>query len=210
MNDKSAKRRLIVTISSMCVALVAVVCSVVAIFAARNQGVQTMFRVTYKATNVAATVSAKYTVLNESPVSLGSLEIKANAAQTTYDELSTDKEIELTDVKNTVVFQYIFKNDSSSVGIKLNLDDKAAKKNVSVSYAYATAADATLTYAATLPEIIIDPYKEANTELGTPEEGVVYVYILVEITNLADDASYIADATNTILWSLEANVPANS
>ena len=210
MNDKSAKRRLIVTISSMCVAFIAVVCSVVAIFAARNQGVQTMFRVTYKATNVAATVSANYTVGSETPVSLGSLKIEAGAQQTVYDELSTDKEIELSDTKDTVVFQYIFKNDSSSVGIKLKLVDNAAKKNVGVSYAYTTAADGTLTYAASLPEITIDPYKAANAELVTPEEGVVYVYIRVKITNIADDASYIADETNTILWSLEADVPASS
>lgn len=192
MSETSSKKRLAITISSLCIAVVAVICSVVAIFAAANQGVQSTFRVTYKATNVAATVSAKYTVKNESAVNLGSLTIDAAADETTYNSLSTDEDISLSAKNNEVVFQYTFTNNSSSNSIVATLVDGADQENVTVQYAQATSADAELTYASSLGEVNI------------PADGTVYVYIKVTISNTANDAHYIADATNKLIWSLEA------
>ncbi len=192
MSETSSKKRLAITISSLCIAVVAVICSVVAIFAAANQGVQSTFKVTYKATNVAATVSAKYTVKNESAVNLGSLTIDAAADQTTYSSLSTENEIGLSAKNNEVVFQYTFTNNSSSNSIVATLADGADQENVTVQYAQATSADAELTYGSSLGEVNI------------PADGTVYVYIKVKISNTANDAHYIADATNQLVWSLEA------
>lgn len=192
MSENGSKKRLIITISSLCIAVVAVICSVVAIFAAANQSVQSTFKVTYKATNVAATVSAKYTVKNKEAVSLGSQTINAADDQTTYSTLSTDTDIELTASNDEVVFQYTFTNNSSSNKIKVTLADNAQKENVTVSYANATTEDASLTYGSTLSEIEID------------SSSTVYVYIKVAITNTANSASYTADSTNTLIWSLEA------
>lgn len=192
MSETSSKKRLAITISSLCIAVVAVICSVVAIFAAANQGVQSTFKVTYKATNVAATVSAKYTVKNESAVSLGSLTIDAAADETTYDSLSTESEIGLSAKNNEVVFQYTFTNNSSSNSIVATLADGADQENVTVQYAQATSADAELSYTSSLGEVNISA------------DGTVYVYIKVTISNTANDAHYIADATNQLVWSLEA------
>ncbi len=192
MSETNSKKRLAITISSLCIAVVAVICSVVAIFAAANQGVQSTFKVTYKATNVAATVSAKYTVLNNSAVDLGSLTIDAAADETTYDSLSAEDDIGLTAKNNEVVFQYTFKNDSSSNSIKLTLEDGANQQNVTVQYAQATSADAQVTYASSLGDVNI------------AADGTVYIYIKVAISNTANDAHYIADATNQLVWNLEA------
>lgn len=192
MSETSSKKRLAITISSLCIAVVAVICSVVAIFAAANQGVQSNFRVTYKATNVAATVTAKYTVKNQEAVNLGTLTIDAAADETTYDSLSTENEIGLSAKNDEVVFQYTFKNDSSSNAIKATLADGASQENVTVQYAQATSEGAELSYASTLGEVEI------------PADGTVYVYIKVTISNTANDAHYIADATNQLVWNLEA------
>ena len=201
MNEKSAKRRLILTISSMCVAVIAVVVSVVAIFAAQQQGVQSTFKVTYRAQNVAATVSANYTVLNETPKTMGSVKIDAiDQPGTVYNNLEGG-DIELTDVNNTVYFQYAFKNDSSVVQIKLSLVDSAVKNNVRVLYAYSTsnvAGDSQdLTFKDSFDEVTI-----AGDETG-------YVYIKVEIINKANDAEYSTSDAATLTWNLVGVRPAD-
>lgn len=195
MSENSSKKRLIITISSLCIAIVAVICSVVAIFAAAQQGVQSTFKVSYKATNVAATVSAKYTVKNSDAVDLGTANITAAADKTTYTNLSTDAEITLTAANNEVVFQYSFKNNSASNKIKVTLEDNAAKENVTVQYATAATADSSsLTYSSSLSA---DGVEVASS-------STVYIYIKVTIADDANSASYVADTTNTLTWNLEA------
>lgn len=192
MSETNSKKRLAITITALCIAIIAIICSIVAIFAAANQGVQSTFKVTYKATNVAATVSAKYTIKNESEVSLGSLTIDAAADKTTYSSLATDDDISLTSKNDEVVFQYTFKNNSSSNAIKVTLTDGADQENVTVQYASTTTANAEPAYTSSLGEIEV------------PADGTVYVYIKVTITETANDAYYIADSSNALVWNLEA------
>ncbi len=194
MNETSSKKRLAITITSLCVAVVAVICSIVAILAATNQTVKSTFKVTYKATNVAATVSASYTIKNSSAVDLGSVTINADADETTYSDIKSDTDIALSAKNKEVVFKYTFKNNSSSNSIKVTLADNASKTNVTVQYGFidSEAQESTLTYGSTLGEVTVAANKTVN------------VYIKVTITEIANDASYVSDATNFISWTLEA------
>lgn len=196
MSEKSSKKRLVLTISSLCVAVVAVVCSIVAIFAATSQSVKTTFKVTYSATNVAATVSANYTVKNGTKKALGeAITIKAEDADNTkYATLSSTEDIALTTANNEVVFEYIFKNNSEDKAFKVTLSDGAKKDNVTVSYATTTTEnDADLSYSSTVP-----------TNVDVAASGTTYIYIKVVITNLANAAEYTADDATPISWSLVA------
>ena len=196
MSEKSSKKRLVLTISSLCVAVVAVVCSIVAIFAATSQSVKTTFKVTYSATNVAATVSANYTVKNGTKKALGkAITIKADDADNTeYATLSSTEDIALSTANNEVVFEYIFKNDSEDKAFKVTLSDGANRDNVTVSYATTTTANAeNLSYSSTVP-----------TDVDVAASGTTYIYIKVEITNLANAAEYTSNDAKPISWSLVA------
>jgi hypothetical protein len=130
-------------------------------------------------------------VLNTPSVPLGELTIEAGEAETTYDALSTDKEIDLTATNNEVVFKYTFENLSANTKIKITLADGADKKNVTVSYAYAAAgATGELTYTSTLGEVEV------------AESATMNIYIRVKITKTADDAHYIADDSTQLIWTL--------
>ena len=205
----SSKKRLTLTIASMCIALVSVVVSVVAIFAATRQGVQSTFKVSYVAKNVAATVSAEYTVLNEETKTLGagSLVIDAAADQTVYEDLSTTDEIELTAENYEVVFKYTFQNNSESRAFTVKILDNVSKHNVGVQYAYADSqATADLTYSGVLNTAgTTDDEKKTITVEGNK---TVNIYIKVTITNKANDAYYESKENNYLSWDLNAVIPA--
>lgn len=201
----SSKKRLAITITSMCVAVVAVICSIVAIFAATSQTVTTQFKVTYSATNVAATVAAEYKLKTATaPVSLGSAEIEATAGETTYNTLSTSKEIDLTTTDTYVIFRYAFTNDSTSKAFNVTLTDGALKENVTLQYAvshltgeYPAEDDSAWTS---------DVPSNVRVEVSTSEtvKTTVYIFIKAEITNLANNANYESTGSSLISWALAA------
>ena len=108
------RKKFIIAISSFAFICVAVLVSVVAIFAAQRQNVSTNFRVRFTATNVAARVSANVIsgdVVTPMTTAGGATSIEFLPQQTTSQPtLSPSGEIEIDEQTGTVFFEYIFEN----------------------------------------------------------------------------------------------------
>ena len=118
-------KKMIIAIAALGVALLCVIGAMIGVFAATFQGVKSSFNVSYSATNVAATVSAKYQVLNSDEADMGSITFdpaEADSQEKTYKSLTEDAtNITLTAVNKSVVFTYTFTNNSEDVPFTVKL-----------------------------------------------------------------------------------------
>ena len=201
-----SKKKLILAISSFSFVLVTAIVAVVAIFAAQNQGVQTTFRISYTAKNVAASVRANYTVGATTTAMLtdsgeDELVFLPEMAEGT-GKLSPETDNIALEDETSVVLEYIFSNDSDTVDVAISLDTSAfVLDNMRVSYAYSYSR---ITNYATMPT---DDSFEPMMILGKTDENgdydTLYVYMKVEVDNLANDASF----TGSILYNLDRATP---
>ena len=201
-----SKKKLILAISSFSFVLVTAIVAVVAIFAAQNQGVQTTFRISYTAKNVAASVRANYTVGATTTAMLtdsgeDELVFLPEMAEGT-GKLSPETDNIALEDETSVVLEYIFSNDSDTVDVAISLDTSAfVLDNMRVSYAYSYSR---ITNYATMPT---DDSFEPMVILGKTDENgdydTLYVYMKVEVDNLANDASF----TGNILYNLDRATP---
>lgn len=115
-----SKKKLIIALSSFAFVLVAAVVTVVAVLAATTQTINSNVSVSYKAQEIAGTVSAKYQVLNEEEKDMTVDGTSAGQKTLTYDGTETNADpaktlipqgdIVLTRDNNKVVFTYTFTN----------------------------------------------------------------------------------------------------
>ena len=107
------KKKLIITITSLCLVVVAAVAAVVGILAATQVNITSSLKVTYKPDpHVIATVTAKYSVKGDAdPTQIASSVITEYT--TTIKDYTLDlNEIKLDDTKTYVVFEFMFQNDA--------------------------------------------------------------------------------------------------
>ena len=228
----NSKKKFIITITSLVCVIIASIVTIVAIFAMRNAVVDQKFSVRYTATDVSATVRANVIVGDSSTPMIddnGNDELVFLASDTEGGALfPTDDEIFLSTIDSSVVFEYIFTNDSSDIDVKVDIDTtNFTLSNMAVGYSYSYTQ---ITNTASMP--LTDSF-EPMMILGEDDEGGVYnslyVYVKATISDLSQDASFegsvefaltpatpvmlsfanAEDATNALLFQTRV-IPANA
>ncbi len=228
----NSKKKFVITISSLVAVIAIAVVTIVAVFAASNAGVNQTLTVRYTATDVSATVKANYIVGTTSTAMLtedGAEELVFRPTDEEGGSLSPEAEnIPLDTKTNSVVFEYIFTNDSNSIDVAIDLDTTGfSVTNMNIGYAYSYSK---ITDTANMP--LADSFEPMMILGEAKEEGAfetLYVYVKATIANLANDASFegnmdfaltkanpvklsfanITDATNAALFETRI-IPANT
>ncbi len=211
------KKKLIITITSLCLVVVAAVAAVVGILAATQSHLNTQVKVTYTPNpNVIAKIGARYgkngLTDSENVVTLlDDTDITYTTTNTEWTIGSTDKEIKLGEVAGSVenpyiVFEFSFKNTA-----KQN-QDQSKYLTVAMENGFVTNnMTATLYYSAKAAEDLkkstIENLKETAAVLqnieGNGTNTAAYVYILVE-AKLGETGSYGTLAGQTLKFNLTA------
>jgi len=176
---------------------VAIICSIALVFAAETQSTYTGIKIYYESVNINATVSGQYSIAGGSAKSLGSAKIDPSSEAATLTTLSSASDIVLDIEKTYAEFKFIFKNDSTLNNINIALNDGAKKQNVTTKYAYSKTDVSAPSYESTFAS---DSNGIVKLDIGE----TVYIYVYIEITNLADDALYESNNTNHLSWKLTA------
>ena len=199
------KKKLIITITSLCLVVVAAVAAVVGIIAATNVGINSNLSVSYTpGANVIATVKGEYAVNGGTPATINQTSFEYGTTTTTaaIDQAA----INLTDTNTYVIFAFSFKNDAtadntnSAVLSVVTTDNSAADKmTATVKY--------TKTALATLDKAAFDGATDAGTaalgEINIGETG--YVYVMVEIqSGVKGTWGTKSGADNTFQFALTA------
>ncbi len=228
----NSKKKFVITISSLVAVIAIAVVTIVAVFAARNAGVNQTLTVRYTATDVSATVRANYIVGSTTTAMLtddGVDNLVFRPTSETGGSLSPEADNIALDTKShSIVFEYIFTNDSNSIDVAIDLDTTAfstTNMNIGYAYSYSKIADTSnmpLT-SSFEPMMILGEAKE-NGDFDT-----LYIYVKATVANLANDASFegsmdfaltkatpvklsfanVADATNSVLLQTRL-IPANT
>ena len=220
----SSKKKLIISLSAVCLVAVIAVVAVVAVLAAGQQIVASTIRVTYTATDVSAAVSANQYLLDSKLT--GSAEAfkvgdtdqtrlvfaakdagpVEGAATGTLTQPGTDG-IALTSSNNTVVFEFKFENLSTSVPYKVTIADAEFSPSLEVTFlstdtqiVYTEAANTVGTISAgSLAEFEV-PVAEAT---DTPSVMYAYIKISLDEEKISDNI----ESTAAIKWTLDAVAP---
>lgn len=187
----SSKKKLIITISALCVVLLFAAVSVVSIFASLNLAVNPQFKVSYTAKNVAATINANY-IRNEN-----SYPLLTSAGEEVITVLPTDESVgtfetsnlEADAVTGRAVFEYIFKNDSSTAPFQVSLTTSdLVLTNMSVAFASSYTPIVDFDNLTTTSEFAPATVYSKNTESGA--KSVLYAYVIISIDDLSKDGSF--------------------
>lgn len=115
----SSKKKLVITLSSLCAVVVVAVLTVALVFAFGNATLKSNITTKYTADKaVKGTVTAVYTVKNEDETALHEVVTLTGEEETPTIEKSASKNIELTRDNNEVVFKYSFTADTSTDATK--------------------------------------------------------------------------------------------
>ena len=187
----NSKKKLIITISSLCVVLLFAAVSVVSIFASLNLAVNPQFKVSYTAKNVAATISANY-IKNENayPLLTSSGEDKI-VVLPTDESVGTfeTNDLEADAVTGRAVFEYIFKNDSNTADFQVTLTTSdLSLENMSISFASSYSKISDFDNISTTTSFSAATVYGKNNESGT--KSVLYAYVIISIDDLSKDASF--------------------
>ena len=177
----STKKKLIVSISSLCVVVVLAIITLVAVFAAGNQRFESQVSVTYKATNVSATISGDYLRKDDSRYTSMGAPIEFLPTTETGTRSMGLNGLELNEVKNYAILRYTFTNNSSSV--RINVESRSSvtsSTNTAVTYAVSTTE---ITNFDTITKATLDDFTITYS-------GTTYVYIKIKIADLSNDSSF--------------------
>ena len=224
----TAKKKLIISITTLSIAIVAALGITFGVLAAQRQSVANQFSVTYTASNVVATVSARQKVKGGSPVSFvgpnngstvgfGVTSAEVTSSTVTANEtLSIAEAAELTVQNNWVLYQFAFINGITAGGndMLVELTDGVAGTeyavNVNVTHFVSTTDLFDGENVDTTIETAVASATEAtsyNVPAGN-SAAPVYFYIYVEINDNTKDASYTSGTGHMIHFDLSyvANV----
>lgn len=182
------KKKLIITITSLCLVVVAAVAAVVGILAATNVSITSSLKVTYTpGPEVIATVKGEYAVNGAKATTIGSQSFAYGGQQEDY--AINLNEIQLTDTNKYVIFAFSFQNDAitantNSQVLHVVVPSVPGATNLTVTPKYkkvSTESGAPLTsLTKTAFEGLTDADSSANiTSIGIGETG--YMYVMVEI-----------------------------
>ncbi len=174
------KKKLIITITSLCLVVVAAVAAVVGIIAATNVGINSNLSVSYTpGAEVIATVKGEYSVAGAAATTINETSFVYGKTESTaaIDQAA----VNLTDTNKYVIFAFTFKNDATTdntnsavLTVKVTDNSKANKMTADVKYtktaitAMNEEAFGNVTHAA-----------DALDSIGIGETG--YVYVMVKI-----------------------------
>lgn len=176
------KKKLIITITSLCLVVVAAVAAVIGIIAATNVAINSNLSVSYTpGAEVIATVKGEYSLNGGEAETINQNSFAYGATTTTF---AIDQgAINLTDTNKYVIFAFSFKNDATedntrSVVLTVKVTDNSAEDKMTVSKIR------TKTRLAQLDKATFDAAKDSTSDtaldsIGLTETG--YFYIMVEI-----------------------------
>ena len=209
------KKKLVITITSLCLVVVAAVAAVVGILAATNMTLNTKVKVTYTPNkNVIAEIGARYQKNGSGTATtlLADTSITYATPTTTYSIGSTGatEEIALEEVNATtnpyIVFEFSFKNTSNanqtqSKYLNVAMTNNLRTENMTAKTYYSTTQATDLTK--TTIEKLGQTSTLANIE-GCGKNGTAYVYIIVEAT-VGESGSYGSLESETLVFNLTAS-----
>lgn len=218
-----SRKKLIISISLISSVILMSVVAIIAILAATTQQVNSLIKVKYKATEVSLKASANYYLLNANSVSVDDAYnplangypmyeyVNGNITNNTVISLNpnvTDlkylapEDIMLDGIRQTVVFEYVFENQSNSVNALIALSEETniedASSNIAIKY-YAS-----LTRLTDYTKITNNEYSPRTLMKG--EGNKMYVYISASIERLSDDAFLQGDIGWTLSQATEGSV----
>lgn len=209
------KKKLIITITSLCLVVVAAVAAVVGVIAANNVAFNSKITVTYNpSAHVQATVAANYAENGgETQTLFAPANVAYGQAQASYE--IPDQAITLTDEKPYVIFEFSFKNNvvkdqtaHNMLGVTITKnDDKTGEMTISeikTTTKLATLDKTAFTAAkASSSETALDSLAPAENAESEGQTG--YYYVMVEIVpGKAGSWGTKGGATSTFVFSLNA------
>jgi hypothetical protein len=223
-------KKLIATVASLCLVLVAVVAAVIGVLAAATQNVSNKVKVTYIANNVNADVSIAGRLERDASFSNTITETEslkkswhfAPQEGTTTKALGTN-DLSLAWSGNTldryVVYQFKFENKSETKGLEVKLTyTKVAEDNVELRWYQSTAASLTPTIAYESDGSLMTTTDTSSQGLFSVTSGtktdailniakvssdaqVAYIYLVVAVDDINSDAHFgLGGAEQTDTW----------
>lgn len=212
-----SNKKLIVVLSSLCAAFFVGIIAIGIVWAASTQQVSSSIRVVYTADQVAGTVRANtYTSTIPEPMTTDGNAAADNesnvivsfdaASDIATATLAPQGDISLTSTGKRVVFEYIFTNTSNTTPYYLQLtyaDDKTSSNaedtNINVYSIYSGTQIATPFSISTtgLTPLSSSTYVPNTTVVSAGNTGF-YVYVIVEIANVANNAEF----SGTFNWAM--------
>lgn len=182
-----AKKKIFNAISTI-VAMVLIVVAALAITIFSEDIKNSAYARSFESYGVAATVFGNFYIGNNVSKMLSGEDDKI--VFNSYDEesspaLNPTEDIVLTSTSDSVVFEYIFKNDSDSVSFVTRLTNLAELKNMTVSYGYSYSK---LSSYESVNKTSID-----NVPLIYGENSILYFYIKAQVKDLRNESSMIGD-----------------
>ena len=178
------KRKVIVSLSLVCLVFVAVITAVILINAFPNQAFGSSIKVSYSAKDISAEVSAWYQEKTGTKTYLTTtkggtetvLQLKASDNGETAKELHMDKDITLTSSNNYAVFCYEFKNTGSRTFAGVNSFEPTIAGEWPENFLITFSLDGV-------------NYNSSNAGFSAAKNDLVKYYVKVEVENLAFDAT---------------------
>ncbi len=176
------KKKLIITITSLCLVVVAAVAAVVGILAATQVNITSSLKVTYTPTKqVIADVTASYSKKGDpSATQIGTTQLRYTTATSEYTYSLAN--ITLDDTTTYVVFEFKFENkaeadNTNSKTLHVAVAGTPEVKNMTVTTRYSTEAVA-------LTDQAVKGIEDTNTATSVLKNiglgGTGYMYVLVE------------------------------
>ena len=219
----TTKKKMIISMVTLGIAIVAIIAIVIGVLAASNQSVANMFSVSYVANNVNATIAGSYTTqagvtTNYVPVTFNPEDSETNGELT----ISNGSPSAVIDEFNTyILFKYSFTNNNSQGGrylkVTLNRDQfDGENSNLNKHYFISTSGDENYdkvtTYGVsdfsyiendtddvTHPGFGLDP-----KDIYVEPQQTIYYYIVVEIADLTINVDFSTSVSNEPIWILES------
>lgn len=177
----STKKKLLISVCSLGMVVLLAVLTLVAVFAAENQQFQSQISVTYRATNVSATISGDYLRKGDSAFTSMGAPIEFLPSDVSDSQSIGLNGLELDEFKTYAVLRYTFKNNSAST--KIYVEAKSTintYENISVNY-YGASSEITdydnITLA-TLSHFTIDKLE------------TYYIYVKIRVIDISTNASF--------------------
>ncbi len=198
----SARKKLVLSITLMCVVTILAITGLIAVFASANQSLTSTVSVTYVAQDVSAKVKANYIIGNTSTAMLGENEkgeiideLVFTPSSEEGGSLAPEGDI-LLEGYTKVVFEYIFTNTSTTFNISLNLFSVPTDTNMDVTYMYS---DTQITnYSTFVGNDKHEPFVEQRINANATANATKYVYIIVGVHADSDDAFFEGE----FIWAM--------
>lgn len=213
-------KKLIATVASLCLVVVAVVAAVVGVLAAANQTVKGTLSVQYQANDVSAVVTLSKKAEGATPDEYSATDSHTFAkTDAQSSETLTIAQETLTSSVKYVVYKFTFQNTNTSYAMTVTptytATETSGKTDLNVTVRYQLLDDGATT-AATLPNYGSGETVTNTANLGTAmtslaafdvaQSSTRILYVVVAITDINADAQYLLAATtadgNTLSFAL--------